>query len=609
MMFNRRLKQVTALALLACALTGCAMQRVDESIRRTEAAAGSASAITSSMRTAPTNAKRDTVVHSDKPWVSTQPIISKRGLAPHQNCRFIWKPVVAVTLLQAAQEVMSQCGLNVQITPDAMNPTTTSAPIAASNAPATQSNQDMASMLFPSSVTGATSQGNSFAALSGFGVGATAPISGISWSDKVSGFLDLVTSRTGLSWRFDPVENAVVIYYLDTETFRIFAFDDTNQMDSTVRSGMSASTGVSGDSSSGTQSGGTSSGISGSSGSSQSTTVTLKTSLLNDIEGSVKSMLTPGVGRLALSRATGTLTVTDRPEVLRRVAQIIKHESDSITTQVILNVKAVSVTLTDKDQLSVDWNLVYKSLSDDWGINLKNTVPGIDPSAISGSVSILDTANNSWAGSNAMIQALAQQGRVSAVRSPSVTTLNLQSASIQIGQTKSYLASSQISNVAQVGSTTSLIPGTITSGYNMTLLPMVMPENELLLKININMSSTPTFEEVESGESKAQFPSYGVQIFDQKVRLQNGETLVLSGFEQDSEDANKTGTGDPGFFGLGGGRSRSSERTVIVVLITPLVMSKTASGIQYIPLDQFHAANDDSWGVSPAVRSTSRGAM
>ncbi|NPW57042.1 PilN family type IVB pilus formation outer membrane protein, partial [Pseudomonas aeruginosa] len=114
------------------------------------------------------------------------------------------------------------------------------------------------------------------------------------------------------------------------------------------------------------------------------------------------------------------------------------------------------VALTDKDQLGIDWNLVYKSLNNKWGIGLKNTMPGIDQSAISGSVSILDTANSAWAGSKAMVQALAQQGRVSTVRSPSVTTLNLQSAPIQIGRYDSYLASSQISNVAQVGSTTSL---------------------------------------------------------------------------------------------------------------------------------------------------------
>lgn len=576
MMHKRNVIHATALTLLALVVTGCGIKRVDESMQRSEAMAGSASAIAASLRNTQIEPKRDTVVYSDRPWVSTRPIVAKRGLAPHQDCRFIWKPTGSVTLQQAVQEVISQCGLNVQITPDALSPSSASTmmPTVTSSAPpTTPSNQDMASMLFPSSVAGAGgSLGNNFGSFGGLGAGASRLISNISWNDKVSGFLDLLTSRSGVSWRFDPIENAVVIYYLDTKTLRIYAFDDTTQMESTVRSGMTASTGSSGDGSSGSTSGGGGSGISGDAGSNQTTSVSLKTSILNDIEGSVRSMLTPGVGRMALSRATGTLTVTDRPEVLRRVEQTIKQENDSITTQVILHVKVLSVTLTDKDQMGVDWSLVYTSLSNKWGISLKNTVPGIDPSAISGSVSILDTANSAWAGSSAMIQALAQQGRVSTVRSPSVTTLNLQSAPIQIGKLKSYLASSQVSNVAQVGSTTSLIPGSVTSGYNMTLLPFVMPDSELLLKININMSTEPTFETVTSGESKAQFPSYGVQIFDQKVRLRNGETLVLSGFEQDSEDSSKLGTGDPGFFGLGGGRMRNTERDVIVVLITPVVM-------------------------------------
>jgi type IVB pilus formation R64 PilN family outer membrane protein len=568
MMFKHAVKHAAVLTLLAFVVAGCGIKRVDKSMQRAEATAGSASAIAASLRYTQAKPKRDTVVYSDSPWVSTQPIVAKRGLAPHQDCRFIWKPTGSVTLQQAVQEVISQCGLNVQITPDALNPASASAMIS-SAPPTAASNQDMASMLFPSSVAGVGgSLGDNVGSFGGFGAGASRLISNISWNDKVSGFLDLVTARSGVSWRFDPAENAVVIYYLDTKTFRIYAFDDTTQMESTVRSGMTASTGTSGDGSTG----GGSSGISGDSGSNQTTSVSLKTSILNDIESSVKSMLTPGIGRMALSRATGTLTVTDRPEVLRRVEKTIKQENESITTQVILNVKVLSVTLTDRDQLGIDWNLVYTSLSNKWGINLKNTVPGIDPSAISGSVSILDTANSAWTGSSAMIQALAQQGRVSTVRSPSVTTLNLQSAPIQIGKLKSYLASSQVSNVAQVGSTTSLIPGSVTSGYNMTLLPFVMPDSELLLKININMSTEPTFETVTSGESTAQFPSYGVQIFDQKVRLRNGETLVLSGFEQDSEDSSKLGTGDPGFFGLGGGRMRNTERNVIVVLITPVVM-------------------------------------
>lgn len=575
MMTASKLLHAALAALLAASIAGCGIQRVNDSMRRSDNTAAAAGAMTGSMRNAQANPKRDTVVYSDKPWVSTRPITAKRGLSPNQDCTFIWRPTTPVTIQQAAQEVMRQCNLTVSITPDAMYPPVPSmAPTQAGQAGSGQAaSPDMATMLF-SNAAGATASG-AFSGYSGASAGIDRQISGIAWKDKVSGFLDMITSRTGLSWRFDTAENAVQIYYLDMQVFKIYGYDDRNDMSSTVESGMATSTGVSSNGASGNTGGTGSSGISGQAGSRQSNTSTLNTSIFDGLQSSVQAMLTPGVGRMSLSRATGTMTVTDRPEVLRRVGQLISEENKSITTQVLLNVKVLAVSFSNKDQTAVDWNLVYQSLSDDWGITLANTVGGVDPSAISGSVSILDTANSAWAGSSAMIQALAQQGRVSTVRSPSVTTLNLQAAPIQIGQLRGYMAGSQVSNVADVGSTTSILPGTITSGYNMTLLPLVMPNDELLLKININMSSKPTFETVESGDSKAQFPSYDVQIFDQKVRLKNGETLVLSGFEQDSEDATKTGVGDPSFWGLGGSSMRSTERSVIVVLITPVVMARS----------------------------------
>ncbi|MDN8812120.1 secretin N-terminal domain-containing protein, partial [Staphylococcus aureus] len=73
----------------------------------------------------------------------------------------------------------------------------------------------------------------------------------------------------------------------------------------------------SGSSSGGGGGGSSSTGASGESGSNQSTTVTIKTSLIGDIEKNVKAMLSQQPqGRMFLSRSTGTLTVSDRPEVL-----------------------------------------------------------------------------------------------------------------------------------------------------------------------------------------------------------------------------------------------------------------------------------------------------
>ncbi|KEZ64636.1 secretin, partial [Pseudomonas amygdali pv. tabaci str. ATCC 11528] len=84
--------------------------------------------------------------------------------------------------------------------------------------------------------------------------------------------------------------------------------------------------------------------------------------------------------------------------------------------------------------------------------------------------------------------------RISNVRSPSVTTLNLQPAPLQIGNVQGYIPSVQTNTTASVGSSTAITPGTITSGFNMTLQPRLMDDDEMLLMVSINMSSKPTFE-------------------------------------------------------------------------------------------------------------------
>lgn len=296
----------------------------------------------------------------------------------------------------------------------------------------------------------------------------------------------------------------------------------------------------------------------------------MKMALLDDIEKNVRSMLT--LDQMSFSRATGIISITDRPDVLDRVQAYLDVENESITKNILINVEVISVTLTDKDQFSIDWDLVYTSVDGDWGFGLNNTVPGMSGGGSSGSISILDTADSPWAGSKAIIQALSEQGRVSSQKAPSVTTLNLQAAPVQIGKVQGYLASSSTTQSANVGASTALTPGTITSGFNMSLVPMVMPANQLLMQMAINMSGEPTFQTIESGDNMIQTPNYDLQIFNQSVKLRSGQTLVLSGFDQTTEKASLIGTGSASNFWMGGGQSRDSSRDLVVVLITPIIM-------------------------------------
>ncbi|WP_412461755.1 PilN family type IVB pilus formation outer membrane protein [Pseudomonas sp. SC11] len=549
-------------------LTSCALQRVNESFDRSEYEGRTAGQYSKYLQNQQPQQARETVVFSNKPWVSTQPLVTRRGLPFSLDRNIAYRPAGSVSITDVAQLITKETGLQVIVAPDALNPGILSskpAGTAARGAAQAVPDADSLAGLMPTGIAGAM-PGSASSFDLGFSAGGQ--ISGLNYNGNVSGLLNQATSRLGLSWHFDPELQGVRITYFDTRTFDVWTFGDELEIESTVKSGLLTSTG-NGDSGSSNSSGG----ATGESGSNQSTKSTYKTSLMSDIESNVKAMLSmQPPGRLYLSRSTGTLTVNDRPEVLNRISAYLKETNRSITRQVLFNVKVYEVNFSDSDQTGVNWSAVYKSVSGNWGFGLSNTVAGISSEAISASGSILDTSSSPWAGSKAVVQALSEQGRVSEVRSPSVTTLNLQPAPIQIGNVQSYVASSSTTTTASVGSSTALKPATITSGFNMMLLPKLLDKENMLLMITLSISSKPIFKDFESNDSKVQTTDYDTKNVAPKVRLRSGETLVLTGFDENGDDARKSGVGSPSFFGLGGGRTRSTSHSAMVVLVTPIVL-------------------------------------
>ena len=576
-------------------ISSCSLQRVNESAGRAENDAATASQYSRFLRNQQQEPARETVVFSDKPWVSKQPMVAKRGLPLTMDCDITYRPSYSVGITEVARYITSECGVPVIVAPDAVDPSVLSSPNQGNSGPTVppvMNSPDNLSSFMPAGVIGNMPSNVRSMNMTGLSTLNTFPIK---FSGKLSGLLNQVTAQLGLAWNYSSDDRSVRITYFDTKTFDVWAFGDDQVIESTVKSGLLTATG-SGSGSGGGGGGSSSTGASGESGSNQSTTVTIKTSLIGDIEKNVKAMLSQQpAGRMFLSRSTGTLTISDRPEVLSNVTKYLNSINRSITRQVLFNVKVFEVSLTDKDQTGLDWTAVYTSLNNKWGFSLKNATTGISTGAVSGSLSILDTSKSPWAGSGLIIKALSEQGRISNVRSPSVTTLNLQPAPIQIGNVQSYIASSSTTTTASVGSSTSLSPATITSGFNMMLLPRIIDQDNMLLMITLSMSSKPTFTTFTSNGSSVQTADYDTKNLSPKVKLRSGQTLVLTGFEENTENATKSGVGDPSFFGLGGSRLRETGHNVLVVLITPVVDSDTGS-----PSTLNAPAANDPWGACPS---------
>jgi type IVB pilus formation R64 PilN family outer membrane protein len=160
----------------------------------------------------------------------------------------------------------------------------------------------------------------------------------------------------------------------------------------------------------------------------------MNSDLYDDIKKTVEQMVTPKSGRFWLSSATGTLSVTDTPDVLNRIGRYIEYQNKVLSRQVQLNIQIVSVNQTRNEQMGLDWGLVYKSLQN-VGASLTGSMANASSSAASAGISILDTASGNaakFSGSSLLIHALSEQGNVSMALNQTDPTANLTPVAYQL---------------------------------------------------------------------------------------------------------------------------------------------------------------------------------
>ncbi len=370
----------------------------------------------------------------------------------------------------------------------------------------------------------------------------------------LKGLLDTAAARFGVSWKY--ANGTIQFFRNDTRTFQIAAVPGDTELRATVSSAANSSAGEGG--------GGT--GLD--TKNSHTTGVKSQLSVYSSIEKAVTIMLSEG-GKVVASPATGSITVSDTPDNLERIAQFIDKENQSMSRQVMVNVTVLAVTLTRGDNYGIQWNAVYKTLSSKFGI--VNTLPLVT-GASAFSAAILDTASSKFSGSSVLIEALSEQGQVRRETSASVVTLNNQPVPVQVAKQTSYLKSSQTTLTANVGSTTTLTPGTITSGFNMTILPNVLSNGTVLLQFATDISSLRALRVVSSNSSSIETPEIDTRNFLQRVAMKSNETLIISGFEQTDDNLAQQGVGTPSNIFLGGNNVAKTNKEIIVILITPVAM-------------------------------------
>jgi type IVB pilus formation R64 PilN family outer membrane protein len=401
----------------------------------------------------------------------------------------------------------------------------------------------------------------------------------VNFTGTLSQFLDQVASNFGVSWSMDG--ERIVFSSVTTEVFDIPALPVVLKLATQFSSQGPSLTGGGG--STGGLSGG-----SGGSGGSNSDSVNSSTAvdLWKEINSALRSIVTQGNGGLDVSGSTGTVTVTGSRDTVQNVRRYVSEINSRLSKQVVLSLAVYSVSLQRQDQVSSNVAPILQA----GGLRVLGATaaqPFTGTAAITGRAGpaiglVLDATRdptNTLSGSQALVEALSRAGEVSVVNSQSITTMNNIPVPFRDVNTRGYAAQVSTTTVATAAAAlpqTSIIPGTVQTGYSIRLTPRINNDGTVLLEYALDLSELngpqEGFRTFSTGSQTIQLPDVNSRNGVGQARIPAGSTLVLTGLERTRVDSTRTGPGTPNAFMLGGSRGGGVRRELIVITVTPEII-------------------------------------
>jgi type II secretory pathway component HofQ len=260
--------------------------------------------------------------------------------------------------------------------------------------------------------------------------------------------------------------------------------------------------------------------------------------------------LLSGTGRVHVDRSAGLVQVTDFADRLDQVGAYLAAVQLRGSRQVRIDAQIFEVTLTDPAATSIDWRVVAAK------------------GGASGGIAGGRGAGMTIRDSPAFMRALGEQGRVAMIGAPHVLAMNNAPAVIRAGTQSVYVdVTSSRDQAGRTGHT--VTPASLLEGLTLTVTPQVSASGVVQLSI------APTYTE-KTGETKAGrgeiYPVLRVSEADTQVRVDDGDTVVFSGFLQD-RSRTRPGTGLASYFGA---QSHDIVKSELVILLTPHVVTPGA---------------------------------
>ncbi|MBM3247953.1 MAG: type IV pilus secretin PilQ [Candidatus Omnitrophica bacterium] len=299
------------------------------------------------------------------------------------------------------------------------------------------------------------------------------------------------------------------------------------------------------------------------------------------VVGSIKEMLTTR-GRVNFDNRTNTVMVTDSISNIDRIKQIVPT-LDAVTPQVLIETKIIKTTLTDTENLGVDWTAQITVSGAQhptiwpFGSEKSNFSEDYLPDAFPATTAVDGTGSGrfrygtlDFASLQAVLQVLSTRTDTNILSNPRIVTLDNQAANIIVG--KKYPQPQYTYNAEQAKMQVSGWEY-LDIGIILNVTPHVNKAGFVTLDIAPQVSDIDSFATVEG----TSMPILTTEQAKTQVMIKDGETLVIAGLIKDqvSNTKNKIPIlGDIPLIGLlFKKKTDTKQKTDLLIFITPHIIT------------------------------------
>ena len=373
-------------------------------------------------------------------------------------------------------------------------------------------------------------------------------------------FLDAAAAQFGAYWEYES--GRIALYRTRTRVFAVSAVPGKLSMTDSITNQSQVGTADTGGTT--LASGGSTAQGSSSSGGYQEVQLKADSDVWTQVMADVRSQLSSS-GRAEANPAAGIVTVTDTPPVLDRISEYVSSVNARLTRQIALTVRLYALTMSSERALGFSLDAVFTGKT-----GLKANVTGAQPFSLPTGIStanavVLPAATGrltQWVDTDLLVQALKSAGHIAQVTEMSVITRNNRAAPVQQTETTTYIAQTSAVTATNAGTTDSLLPGTVVSGFSGLITPHVLDDGRVLLQYGVTLVILNDIAQLKSASQTIGGPDYTRRAFDAEMVLHPGETVVVVPYKEDiSRRQGATGV-------MSWSNDVKRDRTVVVMTVT-----------------------------------------